>query len=90
MVLIFVPSISHPYISIGSSVRIQWSARWGTQSENIHFILNIMHIIGQNRSSWEQLTSGKVPLIVDNHSKCSILPVPLIAAGLTQFSRKLH
>ncbi len=32
----------------------------------------------------------KVPLIVGKHSKFSILPVPLIVAGLTQFSGKLY
>ncbi len=49
-----------------------------------------MCIIGQNKSLWDQLTSGKSALIVGKSSKFSILPMPLIVAVLTEFSRKLH
>ncbi len=40
----------------------QYQQQWWTQSENIHFTLKIMRIIGQNKSLWYHLTSGKSAL----------------------------
>ncbi len=37
----------------------QYQQTWWTRSENIHFTLKIMHIIGQNKLLWDHLTSGK-------------------------------
>ena len=37
----------------------QYQQQWRTRSKTIHFTLKIMHIIGQNKSLWDQLTSGK-------------------------------
>ncbi len=42
--------------AMGSGVRMQI---WQTRGENIHFTLKIMHIIGQNKSSWDHVISGK-------------------------------
>ncbi len=61
---------------------------WRTRSENIHFTLKIMCIIGQNKWLWDYLTCRKVHLIVGKPSKFSIVHVPLIVAGLTEFYGK--